>query len=101
MLSPTGFADAFGPEVRVNTVMPGPFLNVDRAQLGYGPVEATARAFPLRRGGEAQEIVGAVIYFASNRASYTTGAALAVDGGVTWSRPDSGRHRARPYTTDK
>jgi NAD(P)-dependent dehydrogenase (short-subunit alcohol dehydrogenase family) len=86
----TGFADAFGPEVRVNTVMPGPFLTSIARNWDMDLFEATARAFPLRRGGEAQEIVGAVVYFASDASSYTTAAALAVDGGVTWSRPDSG-----------
>jgi NAD(P)-dependent dehydrogenase (short-subunit alcohol dehydrogenase family) len=86
----TGFADAFGPEVRVNTVMPGPFLTPIARAWDMELFEATARAFPLRRGGQAEEIVGAVLYFASDAASYTTAAALAVDGGVTWSRPDSG-----------
>jgi NAD(P)-dependent dehydrogenase (short-subunit alcohol dehydrogenase family) len=86
----TGFADAFGPEVRVNTIMPGPFLTSIARGWDMERFEATARAFPLRRGGQAEEIVGAVLYFASDAASYTTGAALVVDGGVTWSRPDSG-----------
>jgi NAD(P)-dependent dehydrogenase (short-subunit alcohol dehydrogenase family) len=37
---------------------------------------------PLGRGGEADEIVGAALYFASNASSFTTGAILGVHGGV-------------------
>jgi NAD(P)-dependent dehydrogenase (short-subunit alcohol dehydrogenase family) len=36
----------------------------------------------LRRIGEPEEIVGAVLYPASDEASFTTGAVLRVDGGV-------------------
>jgi NAD(P)-dependent dehydrogenase (short-subunit alcohol dehydrogenase family) len=45
----------------------------------------TARArtdIPLGRGGEADEIVGAALYFASSASSFTTGAILGVHGGV-------------------
>jgi NAD(P)-dependent dehydrogenase (short-subunit alcohol dehydrogenase family) len=37
---------------------------------------------PLGRGGEADEIVGAALYFASNASSFTTGAIRGVHGGV-------------------
>jgi NAD(P)-dependent dehydrogenase (short-subunit alcohol dehydrogenase family) len=37
---------------------------------------------PLGRGGEADEIVGAALYFALNASSFTTGAILGVHGGV-------------------
>lgn len=36
---------------------------------------------PLKRAGKAEEIAGAVVYLASEEASYTTGATLVVDGG--------------------
>jgi len=47
-----------------------------------------ARNFALPRGGEPGEIVGAVLYFASDASSYTTGAILRVDGGYSWTPAD-------------
>ena len=77
------FAKEFGPAVRVNTVMPGPF-HTD-ATAGWSRSEEFARhaqsALPLKRAGEPAELVGAVLYLASDLSSFTTGACLAVDGG--------------------
>lgn len=79
----TTFAKELGPAVRVNTVMPGPF-HTDATQ-GWSRSEEFARhaqsVLPLRRAGDPQEIVGAVLYLVSDLASFTTGACLAVDGG--------------------
>ncbi|MGI9523928.1 MAG: SDR family oxidoreductase [Hyphomicrobiaceae bacterium] len=38
----------------------------------------------LKRGGEADEIVGAALYLASDHASYTTGAIIRIDGGSVY-----------------
>jgi NAD(P)-dependent dehydrogenase (short-subunit alcohol dehydrogenase family) len=77
----TGFAHAFGPRVRVNCVLPGMFLtDVSKSWDGDQFAERSMR-FALERGGSPDEIVGAVIYLASDAASYTTGAHLQVDGG--------------------
>jgi NAD(P)-dependent dehydrogenase (short-subunit alcohol dehydrogenase family) len=81
-----GAARAFGPRVRVNTIMPGPFLtDISKAW----DLEAFAKnakvGIPLQRGGEPEEIVGAALYFASDASSYTTGAILKIDGGAAWS----------------
>ena len=40
---------------------------------------------PLRRIGEAEEVVGAVLYLTGPTSSYTTGATIKIDGGLTWS----------------
>jgi NAD(P)-dependent dehydrogenase (short-subunit alcohol dehydrogenase family) len=62
--------------------MPGPFLtDISKAwDLEAFKKRAEANIF-LRRGGEANEIVGAALYFASDASSYTTGAVLPVTGG--------------------
>jgi NAD(P)-dependent dehydrogenase (short-subunit alcohol dehydrogenase family) len=77
------FAQEFGPKVRVNTVMPGPFhTDATRAWSRSDAFTQHAQRFlPLERGGEPSEIVGAVLYLASDLASFTTGASIAVDGG--------------------
>ncbi len=77
-------ARAFAPRVRVNCIMPGPFLT-DISKAWPPEVHAAVgHAVPLGRGGEAREIVGAALYLASDASSYTTGAVLKVDGGLAW-----------------
>ncbi len=78
-----GFAKAFGPTVRVNTLMAGPFLtdiskawNLERAAVN--PFTHLA----LKRAGNPPEIVGAALYLMSDASSYTTGSILRVDGGI-------------------
>jgi NAD(P)-dependent dehydrogenase (short-subunit alcohol dehydrogenase family) len=77
-----GFAHAFGPSVRVNAIMPGPFLTDISKAWDMGAFEARAQAFPLGRGGRAEEIAGAALYLAGDASSFTTGAILRVDGGA-------------------
>ena len=78
-----GFAHAFGPTVRVNCIMAGPFFTDVAEHWDIEAFEAAARArHALQRGGQPEEIVGAALYFASEASSYTTGAVLRVDGGI-------------------
>ncbi len=77
-----GFAHAFGPKVRVNCIMAGPFLTDISKAWDIDRFQAMAARFPLRRGGRPEEIVGAALYFASDASSFTTGAVLRVDGGA-------------------
>ena len=85
-----GFADAFGPRVRVNTIMAGPFYTDISRGWDHDAFDEQRKTFPLRRGGQPDELVGAALYFASDASSFTTGATLVVDGGAQWGLPLGG-----------
>jgi NAD(P)-dependent dehydrogenase (short-subunit alcohol dehydrogenase family) len=78
-----GLAKAFGPAVRVNTLMAGPFLtDISKA---WGLEHDTGNRFAglaLQRAGNPPEIVGAALFLASDASSFTTGAILRADGGI-------------------
>jgi NAD(P)-dependent dehydrogenase (short-subunit alcohol dehydrogenase family) len=77
------FAFAFGPKVRVNSIMAGPFLtDISKAWDLEAFQKRADESMALRRGGQADEVVGAALYFASAASSFTTGAVLRVDGGT-------------------
>jgi NAD(P)-dependent dehydrogenase (short-subunit alcohol dehydrogenase family) len=82
-----GLADALGPKVRVNAIMPGPFLTSISRDWDMDKLAQRTQAFPLRRAGKADEIAGAALYFASDASSFTTGTVLTVDGGAQWAMP--------------
>jgi NAD(P)-dependent dehydrogenase (short-subunit alcohol dehydrogenase family) len=85
-----GFADAYGPKVRVNAIMPGPFLTDISREWNHSAFAQRARTFPLRRAGSPDELAAAVLYFASDASSFTTGSVLAIDGGAQWSLAGGG-----------
>jgi len=85
-----GLAHAFGPTVRVNAVMPGPFLTTIARAWDMDVFAERARTFPMRRAGQSEEIVGAALYLASDASTYTTGSILVVDGGAQWSMAGTG-----------
>jgi NAD(P)-dependent dehydrogenase (short-subunit alcohol dehydrogenase family) len=85
-----GLAHAFGPTVRVNAVMPGPFLTTISRAWDMEVFAERARTFPMRRAGHAEEIAGAALYLASDASTYTTGTILTVDGGAQWSMAGTG-----------
>jgi NAD(P)-dependent dehydrogenase (short-subunit alcohol dehydrogenase family) len=77
------FAFAFGPKVRVNSIMAGPFLtDISKAWDLEAFQKRAEDSIALQRGGQAEEVVGAALYFASAASSFTTGAVLRVDGGT-------------------
>ena len=67
-----GFVRAWGRKVRVNTIIPGAFRTDVTRFWEYIPEDI----------GEPEEMVGAVVYLASDAASYTTGAELRVAGPI-------------------
>jgi NAD(P)-dependent dehydrogenase (short-subunit alcohol dehydrogenase family) len=79
---PEGLAKAFGPAVRVNCIMAGPFRTDISKAWTPEVVASLERQSALSRVGEPSEIVGAAMYFATDASSFTTGAVLRVDGGL-------------------
>ncbi len=74
------FAHAFGPAVRVNCIMAGPFLT-DISRAWQAETYKSLGRLALGRAGYPSEIVGAALYLASDASSFTTGAVIPVDGG--------------------
>ncbi len=78
------FAQEYGPKVRVNCIMAGPFLtDVSKVWAHTEEFRNRSSTFPMRRAGDPNEIVGAALYLAGNASSFTTGAILTVDGGAS------------------
>jgi len=77
------FAFAYGPNVRVNCIVAGPFLTDISKAWDMAAFEANAKAnLAVERGGEPEEIVGAALYLASDSSKFTTGTTIRVDGGT-------------------
>jgi len=79
-------AAEFGPSgVRVNAIAPGVVETPLTAQIKADPAwyQAYADKGALGRWAQPSEMAGAVVYLASDAASFVTGAVLAVDGGWT------------------
>jgi NAD(P)-dependent dehydrogenase (short-subunit alcohol dehydrogenase family) len=71
----------FGPRgVRVNAVSPGPTRTEGTASMGQA-LDQLASLAPAGRPASPEEIASAIVYLASDQASFIHGAVLAVDGG--------------------
>jgi 3-oxoacyl-[acyl-carrier protein] reductase len=69
--------------VTVNAVAPGFIATEMAAKLGADKLELIKKETPLGRLGEPQDIADAVLFLASEAASFITGQVLTVDGGLT------------------
>jgi NAD(P)-dependent dehydrogenase (short-subunit alcohol dehydrogenase family) len=77
------WAAEYGPSgVRINAVSPGPTRTEGTGAMGEGLEQLAAQA-PAGRPATADEIAEAVVFLATDRASFIYGAKLAVDGGRT------------------
>lgn len=76
-----GIAEAYGPSVRCNAILPGEVLT-DIAE-SWTPEQraATAVHSPLGRGGQAEDFVGTALWLASDASAWVTGTLTRVDGG--------------------
>lgn len=68
--------------IRVNCVSPGGIYNPINPQ-GKDFIKNYSLRCPMKRMADADEIVGAIAYLASDLASYTTGQNITVDGGMS------------------
>jgi len=71
-----------GDGIRVNVLSPGPF---PAPNVSPKMVERLCNKSPMKRMGKPHELKGALVFLASDAASYVTGANLVVDGGwMAW-----------------
>jgi NAD(P)-dependent dehydrogenase (short-subunit alcohol dehydrogenase family) len=84
-LTQSAALEAAGSGVRVNVVAPGPidtgmltrFTGTDERKAGL------IAGVPLKRVGKPEEIAQTIVFLSSDKASFITGATIAVDGGKT------------------
>jgi len=71
-----------GEGIRVNAVRPGVIYTEIHASGGEpGRVDRVKAAVPMKRGGQPEEVARAILWLASDEASYSTGTFIDVSGG--------------------
>ena len=73
----------YGPQVRVNSVLPGPIMTRVWDTASAETFDEAIRGNPLHRMGNPHEVAEAVCFLASDAASFITGSSLLVDGGFS------------------
>jgi NAD(P)-dependent dehydrogenase (short-subunit alcohol dehydrogenase family) len=76
--------EAAAYNVRINTVIPGSVdtpANQAAAQGNQEIIDTLEAAIPMKRSGKPEELAAAILFLASDDASFITGAELPVDGG--------------------
>ena len=86
-LTKAAAADYGSRGIRINALCPGPIDTPFIAELPAAVRQRLMFGVPLDRLGRAEEMADAVLWLCSDAASYVTGHALSVDGGVVASSP--------------
>ncbi|GAA5084004.1 SDR family oxidoreductase [Thermocatellispora tengchongensis] len=73
----------YGPDARVNCVIPGPIMTPAWDRVDEAGRADSVRATVLRRFGEPEEVAAVIAFLGSADASFMTGTSVVVDGG--WS----------------
>ena len=83
--------------ININVVCPGVIVPRDQEEVGESStwskwaldfytsdkLESMLKGVPMRRPGKAEDIADMVVFLASDRASYVTGQAISVSGGIS------------------
>ena len=74
----------YGPAIRVNAVLPGAIQTPlwDRIEVPADERRRLAEMVPAKRVGTPADVASAVLFLASDEASFITGTSLVVDGGL-------------------
>lgn len=91
--------DLAADDIRVNAVCPGPTATGMTRGLTTDPdrFEPLRRRIPMQRWAEPGEIAAVIAFLVSDEASFVTGVAMPVDGGIT---ANTGQFRPRPRTEE-
>lgn len=77
------FAKELAPSIRVNAVAPSNVMTDMTKGAGPALIEQFRQETPLKRIAEPEELAKAMLFLASDDASYVTGEVLVVDGGYS------------------
>lgn len=77
------FAKELSPNIRVNAVAPSNVMTDMTKSAGNELIEKMKNNTPLKRIAEPEELAKAILFLASDDASYVTGEILVVDGGYS------------------
>lgn len=76
-----GLAEAYGPAVRVNAILPGAVLTDIATHWSAADLER-AKQVPMGRGGVAEDFAGTALWLATDASAWVTGTLVRVDGGA-------------------
>jgi hypothetical protein len=76
-----GLAEAFGPLVRVNGILPGAVLTDVARDWPQERLRKFSEELPLRRAGAPEDFAGTALWLASAASAWVTGTIVRVDGG--------------------